>query len=428
MRIVPLSSIIISDRQRKSFGDRALSDLAADIALHGLYHPLVVHAEPDGYFRLLAGERRLRAIKTLTSSFICDGQPISPDFAPITLFEDLSPHEQAEIELHENLLRADLSWQEQEAAVARLHFLRLEQNPQQTAKQTAEELVAVKGGSTPAQQNRVARAMLIAQHATTPAIRNAKTASRAQQAILRSLEAELSNQLARRRPISSQHTFHSGDLRDILPQLPGYSFDVILADPPYGMGADAFGRTTTQHHYDDSFLHAMALTRHILSEGFRLAKSQAFLFLFCDIDSFIHLRTEAASAGWTPWRTPLVWDKVSHGIEPIPHQGFGRTYELILYAVKGERARAESSGDVLHVPRVSVPGHSAAKPPDLYRQLLSRSGNPGDTVLDPCCGVGTIFHAARALNWLATGIELDATSAPIAEAASRGTAISEPTS
>jgi DNA modification methylase len=52
-------------------------------------------------------------------------------------------------------------------------------------------------------------------------------------------------------------------------------------------------------------------------------------------------------------------------------------------------------------------GHGAQKPVSLYSDLLKRSTRPGDRVLDPFCGTGTIFPAAHPLKVAATGIELE---------------------
>ncbi len=51
--------------------------------------------------------------------------------------------------------------------------------------------------------------------------------------------------------------------------------------------------------------------------------------------------------------------------------------------------------------------HAAQKPVALLRELLSLSFHPGETILDPCCGSGTIFAAAKPLSLRATGIEMD---------------------
>ena len=55
-------------------------------------------------------------------------------------------------------------------------------------------------------------------------------------------------------------------------------------------------------------------------------------------------------------------------------------------------------------------GHNAQKPVALFEDLLRRSVSPGDLVLDPFAGSGTIFPAAHNLKCKATGIELDSAS------------------
>jgi ParB family chromosome partitioning protein len=57
-----INEIIVTDRIRKDFGN--IEDLAADIKSNGLINPITV-VEVSGRYRLIAGERRLRACKTL---------------------------------------------------------------------------------------------------------------------------------------------------------------------------------------------------------------------------------------------------------------------------------------------------------------------------------------------------------------------------
>ena len=52
---VPIASITVGQRIRQDFGD--IDALAASIAELGLLHPVVI----DRHYKLLAGERRLRA-------------------------------------------------------------------------------------------------------------------------------------------------------------------------------------------------------------------------------------------------------------------------------------------------------------------------------------------------------------------------------
>jgi DNA modification methylase len=61
--------------------------------------------------------------------------------------------------------------------------------------------------------------------------------------------------------------------------------------------------------------------------------------------------------------------------------------------------------DVLRYSAVQNKMHAAQKPLELLCDLMSRSLLPGQTVLDPCAGSGSIFPAANMRKVIATGIE-----------------------
>ena len=143
-----------------------------------------------------------------------------------------------------------------------------------------------------------------------------------------------------------------GDMRLILPTLEAELFDAIIADLPYGIGADTGGfrqRTVEHHNYQDDPDHAKALMQTVIAEGFRVSKLRSNLFIFGDVDLFPYFKTAAASMGWKPWRTPIVWQKSeSEGSAPWGREGFRRTYELIFWATKGQRGLLLSPTDVPH--------------------------------------------------------------------------------
>jgi len=137
-----------------------------------------------------------------------------------------------------------------------------------------------------------------------------------------------------------------------------------------------------------------------------VTKPVAHLYWFCDIDWFAHLRSSLEAAGWTVHRTPIVWHKPNSFLQPWPEHGPYRSYELILYAIKGQRQVNLRAADVITCP--TEPGSTGAqKPVELLKELLKRSARPGDLVLDPFCGKGSIFPAAHSLKAVATGVELD---------------------
>lgn len=84
------------DQPRKTFDDKALSELADSIAQHGVIQPLLVRPIQDGY-QLVAGERRWRAARLAGLTEV-----------PVVI-KELSDSETMEIALIENLQREDLN-------------------------------------------------------------------------------------------------------------------------------------------------------------------------------------------------------------------------------------------------------------------------------------------------------------------------------
>jgi ParB family chromosome partitioning protein len=97
------------EQPRRDFDPDSLAALAASIRVHGLLHPIVVEPDVDGY-RLVAGERRLRAARQAGVSLI----------PAILRPASESGRHALEMALSENLLREDLNPLEEAAAYARL--------------------------------------------------------------------------------------------------------------------------------------------------------------------------------------------------------------------------------------------------------------------------------------------------------------------
>jgi ParB family chromosome partitioning protein len=98
------------EQPRREFEEQALAALAESIRLHGLLHPIVVERAGGGRYRLVAGERRLRAAQ---------GSGLAAIPAIVRPAAE-SARQSLETALTENLLRADLSPIEEAAAYARL--------------------------------------------------------------------------------------------------------------------------------------------------------------------------------------------------------------------------------------------------------------------------------------------------------------------
>jgi len=134
------------------------------------------------------------------------------------------------------------------------------------------------------------------------------------------------------------------------------------------------------------------------------------MFVFCDIDLFPFFKTIAAQMGWTPFRTPLTWQKSeSEGLAPWGASGPRRTCEWIFFATKGQKGLLQSPVDIFTVKRVSRSErvYGPEKPTELLEKLIECSTMPNDYILDPCCGAGSTLLAARNRRRRALGIELE---------------------
>jgi site-specific DNA-methyltransferase (adenine-specific) len=435
MILLPIESITVRPhRQRQQFNVNAHKDLMASLSetAVGLQNPLVVRSEGESYI-LLSGERRLRAIKDLYEqgrTLLHAGKPVPSGLIPCTLTTELSELDAEEAELEENIRRVDLSWAEQASATARLMALRVEQGAQthQPFPTVREIAVEVRGSGKGSYQEQTRRELIVAKHLDNPNVAAAKTLDEAFKVLQREERSrhymELSDSLGTSISLAS-HTCLQVDCQEWLKEQPPAQFDVILSDPPYGIGADTFRDSDSlsvgKHLYDDSLENWQELMQDTLPHLFRLAKPDAHLYLFCDIDRFLDLRQRVTDSGWKVFRTPLIWHRPNGRRTPWLNKGPQRTYELILFAVKGDRQVNCIRGDVLTYPSDENIGHNAQKPVDLFKDLLERSALPGDRILDPFCGTGPIFPASTALKCLATGLELSPESFGIAASRLRGT-------
>ena len=102
--LLPLHKVEPNPLQpRKDFDPEALQALADSIAEHGLIQPLTVREGPDGYYQIIAGERRWRAARLAGLEEI-----------PVTVIE-ADDRKVMELALVENLQRADLNPMEEAA-------------------------------------------------------------------------------------------------------------------------------------------------------------------------------------------------------------------------------------------------------------------------------------------------------------------------
>ena len=271
MKLVPISEIEVRKRQRRAIQTAPLNDLKESILGRGLLHPPVCWFDQEvAKWILVTGERRYRAITELANEkhTFNHGDLIVPiGSIPITpLGEYLSSVGRFEAELDENVQRVDLDWPDRMQAYANLHSLRQTQNPTQTISQTAIELSSkaaysvatdpANAGSSKSAERVISQAIVISQHLGNSKVANARNPAEALQLIYRQEEEKVLAALIKRQiaaaPTKNPIEIRNGNLFKILPVLESATYDLILADPPYGIDASGAGfraRSIIHHGY-----------------------------------------------------------------------------------------------------------------------------------------------------------------------------------
>lgn len=223
-----------------------------------------------------------------------------------------------------------------------------------------------------------------------------------------------------------------GDMRNVVRSLPPASFDLIVADQPYGQTALTWDRRVPGWP---------AIVRPLL-------KPSGSLWVFGSLRVFMETAGEFLNAGWR-LSHDVIWEKqngsgfatdrfrgvheqIAHFYrDDAPWSGVYRktpvTYDALAKKVHARSSRLGHTGDigatfyesepggprqmrsVLHVRNGhrKGTGHGTPKPAELIEPLLTYGCPPGGSVLDPFAGTGVTGLVAQRLGLEATLIEAD---------------------
>ena len=179
-------------------------------------------------------------------------------------------------------------------------------------------------------------------------------------------------------------TIYHGDCREVLPTVTG---DLLLTDPPYGVGL-------AYASYDDS----RAAWRLLMQTFIPLARRAAPMVIFP--------AGPMEELGWIySWAPPdwlIAWYKGSPGTASFV--GFNDWEPLLVYG-KGKGVQMHDYFQASPEPFTN--GHPCAKPLRWARWLIERASSAGGTIVDPFMGSGTTLRAAKDLGRRAIGIEIE---------------------
>ena len=208
---------------------------------------------------------------------------------------------------------------------------------------------------------------------------------------------------------------HNIDCLELMRTLPDKCFQLAIADPPYGIGADnPTKKPVMVKQRNGSYLHVKP-TEYSRKNWDDAIPSQIF---------FDELRR--VSVNQIVWGANyfglcggmIVWDKLNgdsdqYGCE-IAFQSFNNRTDIVRYMWQGmfqgevcssdiSKAKRQQGNKALNETRI----HPTQKPVALYAWLLQHYAKPGDRIFDPMMGSQSSRIAAYKLGFDYVGCELD---------------------
>jgi site-specific DNA-methyltransferase (adenine-specific) len=219
----------------------------------------------------------------------------------------------------------------------------------------------------------------------------------------------------------------TGDCLVILPTLPPGCADLVVADPPFNRGLPYPG-------YKDRLPRTeyLAWLGRLLAACVRVLSPAGSLFVQIGPEWAGYAQVELDRLGLC-WRNTVPW---VYAFGPHQRRKFAPSWQPVLYYVRdagrftfnADAIRVPSArqtkyrdkrahpagrvpGDVWPFPRICGThrerrGHPCQTPEALVERIVRAASNPGDLVLDPCCGSGTVPAVAKMLRRRWVGIEV----------------------
>jgi len=214
-----------------------------------------------------------------------------------------------------------------------------------------------------------------------------------------------------------QVTLYHGDCLEVMASMPDQSVHAVLTDPPYSSGgrrenARSLRKSMVRETEDDDWIRGDAMSTNGFTWLMRMCGIQwrrllvpgghALSFIDWRMAATLAAALEAADLRQHPI---LVWDKKRIGMGAI----FRNQHEFIVHMSAGNprEPMRRDVANVLGFAPVKGGEHPTEKPEPLLRTLLSVVAKPGEVVLDPFAGGGSLLSAAKSLGIRAIGIESD---------------------
>jgi site-specific DNA-methyltransferase (adenine-specific) len=187
------------------------------------------------------------------------------------------------------------------------------------------------------------------------------------------------------------NTIYHGDCLDLMKDIPDKSIDLVLTDPPYGIGDKFVGGCKTpnrmQELYNISNWVDVAPDQKYFDEIFRVSKNQ----IICGGNYF----------DLPPTRGFIVWDKIKHASNYSHAEYLWTSFDMVSKIFRF----CSNGGFVINKQNAKL--HPTQKPIELMEFCLQLCSEEGQTIFDPFLGSGTTAVACINTGRNYIGIEKD---------------------
>jgi site-specific DNA-methyltransferase (adenine-specific) len=217
-------------------------------------------------------------------------------------------------------------------------------------------------------------------------------------------------------PFEPDHLYQ-GDALDLLSRIPPGSVDLIVTDPPFAIDfqAQRLNYNRTGGHVMEGYREIppeeyAAFTREWVGHAYQALAPTGSIYLFSGWNRLRDVLTALDEAGFVTLNH-LIW-KYQFGV--FTRRKFVTSHYHILYAVKNPKEYTfhkidHYPEDVWVINREYWKGRKKTPtklPSALVRKILEYSSNPGDLVLDPFLGSGTVAAVSHEMGRHFLGFEI----------------------
>jgi len=195
------------------------------------------------------------------------------------------------------------------------------------------------------------------------------------------------------------------------------SVSCVITDPPFGTDNQSnMSKTEEGRAYarkianDESPEIAIAVFKAVMTSLMPAMKSDSDLYVFTSwqvLEEWMVMTREFFAPFGFVRKAILVWQKDGPGMGDLATWGMG--CEFILFFKKGRREATDTRrSNVLHIPQLRPADliHPHEKPLALLELFIKHSTSPGDFLVDPFGGSGSLVRAAQRCGRNAVAIEL----------------------